>query len=181
MKKKSLLLSWSNQISSLRLTLVIELARTALACLPCIHRNYSLFHSSKVKHVSPTPTCCVLPMWGWAWDSKNMQTPISVHYHIICLVPLLQALYSHHLWILQPSTATAQLLVHSTLCDRTDCGSPGFSVTRGFQVKTWSELPFLLQGIVLNMGISVCLSSPALAGALFTAVPPGKPKQGYYW
>lgn len=47
----------------------------------------------------------------------------------------------------------------------------------GFSKKEcWSGLPFSLPGDLLSSGIEpVSLASPASAGELFTAVPPGKP------
>ena len=53
-----------------------------------------------------------------------------------------------------------------------DCRPPGSSV--GFPSQEyWGELPFPSPGDLPNLGIK--LVSPALAGAFFTAEPPGKP------
>ena len=45
-----------------------------------------------------------------------------------------------------------------------------------FRQEYWSGLPFPTPGDLSNPGIGpASLASPALAGSLFTTVPPGKP------
>ena len=64
-----------------------------------------------------------------------------------------------------------------TLWDPLECSLLGFSVHEIFHVKYWRGLPFPTPGDLSNPGIElVSLESPALAGELFTTVPPRKPK-----
>ena len=63
-----------------------------------------------------------------------------------------------------------------TFYDPVDC-SPSDSLSMGFsRQEYWSGLPFPAPGDLPHPGIKpVILSSPALAGRVFTAEPPGKP------
>ena len=60
-----------------------------------------------------------------------------------------------------------------TLCDPTDYSPPGCSVHDFSRQEYWSGLPFPNPGHLPDPGIEPV--SPALAGGLFTIVPPGKP------
>ena len=59
-----------------------------------------------------------------------------------------------------------------TLCKPMDWSPPGSSVPGIPREEYWSGLPFLSPGDLPEPGIQ--LESPALAGGLFTAKPPGK-------
>ena len=60
--------------------------------------------------------------------------------------------------------------------DPMDCSLPDSSVHGIFQEEYWSGLPFPSPGDLPNPGIEpLSLMSPALAGGIFTTVPPGKP------
>ena len=65
-----------------------------------------------------------------------------------------------------------------TLCNPMDCSPPGFSVHGVFQARILEGLPFPTPGDLSDPGTeptTTTLVLPALAGGLFTAVPPGKP------
>ena len=56
-----------------------------------------------------------------------------------------------------------------------DYSPPGSSVHGFFRQECWSRLPFPTPGDLPDSGIEPrALVSPALAGGLFTTVPPGK-------
>ena len=56
-----------------------------------------------------------------------------------------------------------------------DCGLPGSPFMEFSKQVYWSGLPFPTPGDLPDSGIEPgALVSPALAGGLFTAVPPGK-------
>ena len=61
-----------------------------------------------------------------------------------------------------------------TLCNPMGCSPPGSSV-RGISQEYWSGLPCLLPGDLPDPGIRPrFLTSPVLAGGLFTKRPPRK-------
>ena len=61
-----------------------------------------------------------------------------------------------------------------TLCEPMDSSLPQAPPSMGFSGQEyWSGLPFPTPGNLPNPGIKP--TSPALAGRLFTTVPPGKP------
>ena len=66
--------------------------------------------------------------------------------------------------------------VARTLCDSLDCSSAGSSVCRILQARRLEWLPYPTPGDLPKPGIEhTSLMSLALAGAFFTAEPPGKP------
>ena len=66
-----------------------------------------------------------------------------------------------------------------TLCDHTDCSTPGSFVHGIFPARILEHVFIFYSGDLPNPGIkSGFLVSPALAGRFFTAAPPGKSR---YW
>ena len=66
--------------------------------------------------------------------------------------------------------------LHPTLCNPTDCISPGSSVHRISRREYWDGLPFPLPGDLPDPGIEpAALASPVLGGRFVTSVAPGKP------
>ena len=61
-----------------------------------------------------------------------------------------------------------------TLCNVMDCSPPGSSVQGFYRQEYWSGLPFPPPGDLPDPAIPPM--SPALAGRLFNAEPPGKPQ-----
>ena len=65
--------------------------------------------------------------------------------------------------------ACSVVQLYPTLCNPTDCSSPGSSVHGIFQQEYWSGLPFPPSGNLPESGVEpVSLTSPALAGRFFT-------------
>jgi len=63
-----------------------------------------------------------------------------------------------------------------TLCDHTDCSTPGSFVHGIFPARILEHVFIFYSGDLPNPGIkSGFLVSPALAGRFFTAAPPGSP------
>ena len=73
------------------------------------------------------------------------------------------------------SSSCVRAQSHLTLCDATDCTSPGSSV-RGILLEIILKWEDFLQGIFLDPGIEPESSvSSSLAGRFFTTEPPGNP------
>ena len=171
------------QGSDFKLNILSEDASSGMSYLDrlCSSSNYLFKKDGNISILSAGPknhACLSIlseSQGKFWWHSLTLAQCLHFFFNIkiypVCLVFVVSVIF------LNLCVMRAKLLqLCPTLRDPMDQSPPGSSVHGILQHEYWSELPCPLWGALPDPGIKpVPLTSPALAGRVFTLAPPGKP------